>query len=400
MSAPWSDVSAQRSAYDHDVLSPLNDREEFAIGAAFIGVALAVLATATATGWGIPVIGSLIVLMAVRSRWRTMPNWLLLGWTAAAVIPAEAAKMCTNGYLVAGVAIVLALSSGVNRLEAALAVGLTVSPLALWLGGVPDYKDFGPWTWMAGMGIGLLFGAVISRQWDLIDELTETRHQLAETAADAERQRIAREMHDVVGHNFSVVLLHLSGARSVLGSDPDRAADALRRAEEVGRRGMEDLRETIGLLRSGSESLQPVPDAADLAALVDDYRQAGLEVSASLDASVDQVAGAARMVTHDVVRESLTNCAKHEPSAPVHVTVDVSSATVTVSVENGRTSTSPTIDGAGLTGLRQRVEALNGDLLAGPRDGRTDAWIVRARIPRALDAVDLDAPDADTAAAT
>ncbi len=380
------------------MLSLLTDREEFAIGSALVGVAAAVLATVTATGWGIPVMASLILLMVIRARWRAMPNWLMLLWTAAAVIPVEATDKCGSAYFVAVVALALAVANGVDRWEAALVGGLLVSPFILWAAGVPDYKDFGPWTWIAGMALGVLFGAVVGRQWDLIDELTETRHQLADAAADAERQRIAREMHDVVGHSFSVVLLHLAGARTVLDSDPEGASEALRRAEDVGRRGMEDLRQTIGLLRTGSESLQPVPDAADLAALIDDYRGAGLDIDAVVDDAVDDVAGAARIVTHDVVREALTNCAKHEPSTRVHLVVEVSTSTVDVVVQNARTQTAPTTDGSGLSGLRQRVEALNGAFVAGPQEGRTDRWLVRAQIPRSVESATPSR--SDTAPAT
>ena len=192
-------------------------------------------------------------------------------------------------------------------------------------------------------------------------------------------------MHDVVGHSFSVVLLHLAGARTVLDSDPAKAADALRRAEDVGRRGMDDLRQTIGLLRSGGETLQAVTAAADLAALVDEYRMAGLGIDATLDPAVDDVAGAARIVTHDVVREALTNCAKHEPSSAVEVSVGVSDACVEVRVGNDCASRPQPSDGAGLIGLLQRVKALDGDFEAGPSTTGS-SWVVHARIPRQVDA--------------
>ncbi len=323
-----------------------------------------------------------MVVMVAYARRRNTPAWLLLVATAVPTLAVEAGGVGTNGYFVVLIALIVTVARGLRPAELVLVVAIVLSPFALWAARVEDYVDLGPWTWSAGLTIGCLFGAVVQRQWELIDELNRTRQQLADAAADAERQRIAREMHDVVGHSFSVVLLHLSGARTVLESDPQRAAEALRRAEEVGRRGMEDLRQTIGLMSADTRDPLPVPDLADLNALIDDYRSAGLAITSTLDTHVDDLGGAARIVTHDVVRESLTNCAKHAPHESVNVAIAVTDDTIDVRIQNDRPTTlKPSGAGAGLAGLRHRVEAIAGRFTTGPID---DTWIVQAVIPRHL----------------
>lgn len=362
----------------------LTDRDEFAAGSAILGVAMAVLASATATGWGVAVLATTIPLMALLATRFAPPGWLALVWAGTATVVTEASGTGDTGYFVIVVLLTVLAAKGMSRVETVLAIALVLSPLVMWIARVEDYLDFGPWTWMAGIGLGWLFGSVINRQWQLIDELEATRQQLAEAAVDDERQRIAREMHDVVGHSFSVVLLHLAGARTILDRDPDSATDALRRAEDVGRRGMEDLRQTLGLMRSGDDAMRPVPDARALAELIDDYRDAGLAITTELDPTFDDVVGASRIVAHDVIREALTNCAKHAPGAAVSTNVEVSRACIDVTVENDMPgSTTVADDGSGIAGLRHRVEALCGRLDAGTVDGR---FVLHATIPRDVDA--------------
>ncbi len=162
-------------------------------------------------------------------------------------------------------------------------VAALLAPLGLWVARVDDYIELGPWTWTAGIMLGWLFGLIIGRLWELVDALEQSRAQLAESAARQERTRIARELHDLVGHNFSVVLLHLAGARSILRRSPDEAEEALRKAEEVGREGMDDLREALTLMRAGTPVGQPVETVDALSELADRYRSAGLDVAVDVE---------------------------------------------------------------------------------------------------------------------
>lgn len=370
------------------MLSMLRDRDEFVIGAAILGTALAVLNLAYAQEWGwIP---ALVVLpaMAARAWWRTMPAWLLLTWTLVPTLVGQAADRTVSDYMVVIVAIVVVAAHRPGRLDQAL-IGLCVlSPFGLWALGTSEWHEgIGSWIWAGGLVIGWAYGTSIGQQWDLIDELERTRTKLAEAAVADERRRIARELHDVVGHSFSVVLLHLSGARMILDSAPEEASAALRDAEDVGRRGMDELHQALLLLRDGTETLAPA-EASDLDRLVGRYRAAGMRVDLAIDGDLPALPAGPSLVLHDVVREALTNVAKHgaEKAATIRITID--GDVVDVQVENGLPAEppgspgpAPTGAGLGLAGLEHRIAAVGGTFDAG-RCG--DRWVVVARLPDTL----------------
>lgn len=364
----------------------LRDRDEFVIGAAILGTAVAVLNLAYAQEWGwIPAL-AILPATAVRAWWRTMPAWLLLTWTLVPTLVGQAYDRTVSDYMVVIVAIVVVAAHRPGRLDQAL-IGLCVlSPFALWALGTSEWHEgIGSWIWACGMVIGWAYGTSIGQQWDLIDELERTRTKLAESAVADERRRIARELHDVVGHSFSVVLLHLSGARMILDSSPEEASAALRDAEDVGRRGMEELHQALLLMRDGTESLAPV-EASDLDALVGRYRAAGMQVDLVIDGDLRDLPAGPSLVLHDVVREALTNVVKHgaDPAATIRITIDRHHDTVDVQVGNLRRP-EPTPDttgaGLGLPGLEHRVAAVGGTFDARPSG---DRWLVTARMPSTL----------------
>jgi signal transduction histidine kinase len=257
-----------------------------------------------------------------------------------------------------------------------------VSPFGLWLLGTSKWNSgIGTWLWVGGLVIGWAFGTSVGQQWELIDELERTRTRLAEVAVADERRRIARELHDLVGHNFSVVLLHLAGARMVLSSEPAAAAAALRDAEEVGRRGMDELRQALLLMRDGTgESLAPV-EASNLDGLVGRYREAGMRVDLVGD-DIDGLASGPGIVLHDIVREALTNVAKHSLDRAATIRLSVGADAVDVRIENLRQpGPAPDGPGLGLSGLEHRVAAVGGTFSAGPAG---DSWVVAAQVPTRL----------------
>ncbi len=366
------------------MLQLLRDKDEFVVAAAILGTALAVLNLAYSDGWGwIP---ALVILpaLAVRAVWRSMPSWLLLLWVAVPTVAGEATAKTPIAYLVLVVAIVLVAAYGVSRLDTVLIALCVLSPFALWAFAPNDWNhDVGAWTWSGGLVIGWLFGSTINQQWQLIAELERTRTALADAAVADERQRIARQLHDLVGHNFAVVLLHLSGARMILDSSPDEAVAALRRAEDVGREGMEELRQALVLMRDGTETMDVVTKG-DVIRLVTTYKDAGMDVEVEVEGDVEAVPGAPGIVLHDFIRESLTNVAKHSgrPCATVrircradHVDVRIDNPLGAVAAGSGRAT------GSGLAGLEQRVEALGGRFSAGPVG---DRWVVEAGVPTRL----------------
>jgi signal transduction histidine kinase len=235
---------------------------------------------------------------------------------------------------------------------------------------------------MMGFAFAWLSGVQTRRFRELVAELETTRERLAEQAVFTERRRIASELHDLVGHSLTVVLLFLTGARRRVHEDPSSAEDALREAEEIGRRSLADIRRSVAALRQeGRGDLQPAPGVCDLPGLIEQARSAGSDVGLRLGGPVDQVDMVTGLAVYRVIQESLANAAKHAPGAPVQVRVDVDDSAVGVEVVDlGGCRSSAGLGGVGLIGMRERVEALGGRLSAGPDPS---GWRVAAVMPRA-----------------
>ncbi|MBW4717193.1 sensor histidine kinase [Saccharothrix obliqua] len=358
-------------------------RDQFAVGAAVLGTGAGVLNLAYAVDWGWVLAVAITPALVVRVWWRSMPGWLLLSWVAVPTVVGDALVVTQSAYLVLTVALAVVAADAPRRVEHVLVVLCLVSPFVIRLLDTNGWHDgIGGWIWFGGLLIGWGFGHLARRQWALIEELERTRTKLAETAVAEDRQRIARELHDLVGHSFSVVLLHLSGARMTLEASPTgtaAVADALRQAEDVGRRGMDELRQALLLMHRGARSLEPF-EPGDVERLVEGYRAAGMRVHVEIEGDMDQVSAAPRIVLHDVLREALTNVAKHARTPEAEVRIDIVDDRVTVRVESAL-GTTPGRAGMGLTGLAHRVSAIDGTFEARPDRAR---WVVRAGLPRRL----------------
>ncbi len=244
--------------------------------------------------------------------------------------------------------------------------------------------DAGLVYFLAGVGIAALMGRMLHRQERITAELRTMHGLRLEHAASGERARIARDVHDVVAHSLTVVMLHLTGARRALATDPAGADEALARAEEVGRESLDSIRQVMGLLREpGTGTDVPVPGIADLPALLDGYRAGGLDVVATVAAlpGVDPTVG---LVVYRVVQESLTNVLRHAPGAACTVDVAAAGGVVEVVVVNGPGAHAPADaagdarTGLGVRGMVERVRALGGEVVAGPTPG--GGWRVAATI--------------------
>jgi signal transduction histidine kinase len=202
-------------------------------------------------------------------------------------------------------------------------------------------------------------------------------------AVEAERARIAGELHDVVTHNVSVMVVQAGAARSVLDSSPDDAREALLAVEASGRTAMSELRHLLGLLApAGGEEdmLVPQPGAARVPALVERVRAAGLNVELTVTGARDLSPGV-DLAAYRVVQEALTNVIKHAGTARAAVVLEYRPDDLLITVtDDGRPVTgSGGPGGRGLIGLRERIGLYGGELDAGPRPG--GGWRVRARIP-------------------
>ncbi len=237
-------------------------------------------------------------------------------------------------------------------------------------------------NYVVGIILGTLVGLMMQYQRMYLGQERANQEILAVQAADDERRRIAREVHDVIAHSLSITLLHLTAARHALETDRDvdEAVDALVDAERLGRQAMADIRHTVGLLDQRPSSQTPEPSLDDIEALVADFVRAGLSVDYALTGDSESVTATTGLALFRVSQESLANVAKHAPGARVDLTIAVAEHEIAVSVRNtlpegvqakrGR--------GMGISGMRQRIGLLGGTLTAGPDSG---CWQVRARIP-------------------
>ena len=236
--------------------------------------------------------------------------------------------------------------------------------------------EFGARVALVGLGtLGMIL--VFLR---ILDDRLAIERELAEHSLADERRRLAGEVHDVVGHTLSASMLHTAAARLSVRSDPDAAIASLERAEQQGRRSMDDIRSVVRLLRDDSGISPPTPSAGQLPALVESFRSAGADITDVTSGCLADVPAPAALTVYRVVQEGLTNAVRHG-TGTIDVTVRIDAADVNIEIANDRAARrTPTTPGSGLVGMRERVTAIGGTLEAGAadRDGR---WVLRARIP-------------------
>jgi signal transduction histidine kinase len=301
-------------------------------------------------------------------------------WLPAAAASASAAiaVVCNGepsnlGWFAVVVLVAWAALSAPLALTAVLGVGTVLLMSGEF---VFTQADPGWFSWMGGTAfavIGCTFGR---RQRDLLVQLREAQAGLAQKAQAEERNRIAREMHDVIAHSLTVSLLHVSSARLALADDPAEAERALLEAERLGRASLDEVRQAVGLVRDSAEPMKPLPGGREIAELVEQFRAAGVAVTAQLDRAVDAVPVTTGLAAYRIVQESLTNVAKHAPRAICTVHVAVSDDDVQLTVDSSGAPTAGS--GLGLLGLRERADALGGHCEAGPGGS---GWLVHAKLP-------------------
>ncbi|SFO20015.1 MULTISPECIES: sensor histidine kinase [Actinomadura] len=210
----------------------------------------------------------------------------------------------------------------------------------------------------------------------------ERRRRIAEATRTAERTRIARELHDVVTHHVTAMVVQTEAAR-YLTAAPDRLEETLSSISETGRRAIGDLRHLLDLLNPDHDTATTrAPSAGDLRTLVDQTRQAGQPVEFKEEGEKAESSGSAEFVTYRVVQEALTNALKYAHGSRTVVHVHYGDRDIMVEVGNDGSGTragSPGGSGRGLAGLRERVDALGGEFRADGRAG--GGFVVRARIP-------------------
>jgi signal transduction histidine kinase len=229
------------------------------------------------------------------------------------------------------------------------------------------------------LGFTVGWGLFVRVRRDLVGQLHERATRLenegrlrAEQARSAERERIAREMHDVLAHRLSLLSLHAGALEFRPGAPPEEIAATAAVVREAAAAALEELRDVVGVLREGTdaETRRPQPTLADLPTLIEESRAAGMRIEAELGLPADgEDAGAVGRTAFRIVQEGLTNARKHAPGAQVRVRVVASEDELAIEVRNRaplRPIPAPALPGAGsgLIGLRERVALEGGTLRA------------------------------------
>jgi signal transduction histidine kinase len=327
-------------------------------------------------------VGSYLLYSVVRR----FPAWVPFVVACVAVTALNRPDLRTEGamFLVVIALAHLALNEPVRLIVLVCGLGAVT---AVGLLAVFDGNDWSWHYWMAGFGVGWGVGELGYRFRHARDELARTRALIADQAALDERQRIARDVHDVLGHSLTIVMLQLTAARHLLRRDPEVADAALADAERVGRDSLEQVRRTVGILRAAKPTSEhdrgaPSPTLDHLEDLLARYRSAGLSVRAEVVGPVSVLDTSRSIAGYRIVQEAMTNVSKHSPTAETEVTVQIDAvggACRIVVASHGVSPPSRGFSGQfGLVGMRERARSVGGTVDAGPVE---DGWTVSAELP-------------------
>ncbi len=244
-------------------------------------------------------------------------------------------------------------------------------------------------VFLTGLVIAALFVGIALRTWrSYMDSLVERTERLefeadqqAKLAAAAERSRIAREMHDVVAHNVSIMVTLADGALATADVQPDRAKEAMADVSATGRLALLDMRHLLGVLRTDNLAAErePQPQLSGLPQLIHGVRATGLAIRVGEVGTRFNLAPGVELTIYRIVQESLTNILKHaEEPQSAEVTLNFDAPFVDVLIRDDGKPVGPRIEGHGLIGMRERAALCGGNLVAGPQqDG---GWEVMARV--------------------
>ncbi|MGK4581495.1 sensor histidine kinase [Kitasatospora sp. HPMI-4] len=286
----------------------------------------------------------------------------------------------------------------------ALAGGVAAGPLTLWRF---DENAHEPYNWLRVIFFSGLMTTpfILSWAWgrltrvrraylieleDRAARLERERDAQAKVAVAAERARIARELHDVVAHNVSVMIVQADGAAYVLDNSPQQAKEALGTIASTGRQALVEMRRLLGVLRTSdtAEEYVPQPGVEELPELLEQVRTAGLPVEYTSTGDPAELPRGVELTVYRIVQEALTNVRKHGgPDARARVAVDFRDRDLEVLIEDdGRGTTEEQMaaggadgQGHGLIGMRERVGMVSGSLDIGPRPG--GGFRIRAVLP-------------------
>jgi signal transduction histidine kinase len=226
-------------------------------------------------------------------------------------------------------------------------------------------------------------GAGFRRERILRRQVASAAKVRTQAAAVQERLRVARELHDILSHSLSVVVVQAEVADTFLDTDQARSREAIRSVAATGRAALDETRRLVNLLRDPDADLpeSPLPGLDDIPALVDRIRRSGLPVSLDVGSDLPSLTTDGTVTAYRVVQESLTNVLRHAGQTPTRVGLQSAPGALEIDIRNEGNGLGPTPrqGGHGLLGMRERVQSCGGEMISGPCEG--GGFQVRAVLP-------------------
>jgi signal transduction histidine kinase len=329
------------------------------------------------------------LIFVLSLAWRRRASLVVLALAIAMSVVANAVVVLDAATTPAVALAIAAYSVGAHTEGRRAAVGV-VGVAAVIAANVAGQFSFGDLLFVAMiLGGAWLAGRAMRYRRErertlerLTIDLEREREEKARAAVAEERVRIARELHDVVAHAISVIVLQARGGRRSLATDPEETREALDTIEATGSQALAEMRRLLGMLRRDDEqiALAPQPSLRHLDALAAQVREAGLPVDLSVEGEPIELPPGVDLSAYRIVQEALTNALKHAGPARARVLVRYGKDDLELEIaDTGLAAGASDGEGHGLVGMRERVSLYGGKIEAGPRDG--GGFAVRARLP-------------------
>lgn len=314
-----------------------------------------------------PTAAFLMCLLATTALW-------LLGYNAGAL----PLILLFGGYFVA-------VARPTREVSVCTAAALSCFALLWWAGGAP-FGARDAFTSVIALAITLALGRTGRFRVDLAEARAQTAEEAARRRSTEERLRIARELHDIIGHSLGTIAVQAGVGRHLMATEPEKAAEALDSIARVSRSSLDEVRAVVAALREEDAAYQPTPGLADLPDLVETIRSTGLNVELTLPDDLEAIPRQAGTAVYRIAREALTNVVRHAHASAASVQVDHHDGRVEVAVRDdgsGSDGDEGMKPGHGIAGMQERAGALGGKLTAGALSG--GGFLVTASLPVASD---------------
>jgi signal transduction histidine kinase len=254
----------------------------------------------------------------------------------------------------------------------------------LWWGDGAPYGLRDALISVLAVAITVGLGRAARLRVDLANARAQAVEEVARRQSSEERLRIARELHDIIGHSLGTIAVQAGVGRHLMDTEPEKAAEALDSIAKLSRDSLDEVRSAVAALRDDEPPYQPTPSLADLPDLIETVRSTGLAVELKLPNDLEAIPRQTGAAVYRITREALTNIVRHAHASHASVQVDHHDGRVEVAIRddgagagNGRRPDSA--GGHGIAGMRERAEALGGSLSAGP--GTDGGFLVTASLP-------------------